>query len=321
MGDLADCIVVGAGPAGLSAALFLARYRRPTITFHHASPRNLYSHGVHGFLGHHGIPPAELLSRGQAEVRQHGGVVLEACVTTVEKTADGHFRVTAVDPAGGTHHAVGRRLLLATGLKDLTPTAPGWLDFYGSSVFHCPDCDGFEVSGLRVAALGCDRAVLGLARSLLTWTDRIVVLTDGPADWLTDDDRAELADRAIAIVLDRVVGLEGRASERQLERIRLADGGAVSCDALFFHLGTVPAADLHEQLGCRLDPESGLVSTDDAQETSVVGVYAAGDLTPRSQLAIVAAAEGAMAGISIHRSLVLEERPHRRPDEIATGHW
>jgi len=305
--------VVGAGPAGLSASLFLARYRRRTITFHHASPRNLYSHGIHGFLGHHGIRPDELLARGQAEVRQHGGVIVEACVTSAQRTDDGSFRVTAVDPGGTTHAVVGRRLLLATGLKDLTPTTPGWLDFYGSSVFHCPDCDGFEVSGRRVAALGCDGAVVGLVRSLLTWTDRLVVLTDGPADWLTEADRAELAERAIPIVTDRIVGLEGRLPAGELERVRLDDGTAIECDALFFHFGTVPASDLHQQLGCRLDPESGLVATDESQETSVAGVYAAGDLSPRSQLAIVAAAEGAMAGISIHRSLAHEERSARTP--------
>src|SRR4051794_19421482 len=91
---LLDCIVVGAGPGGLSASLFLARYRHKVLTFHHNSPRNIYSHGVHGFLGHHGILPSELLKRGKDEVCLHGGLLIEGFVKTAERLGDEHFRVT-----------------------------------------------------------------------------------------------------------------------------------------------------------------------------------------------------------------------------------
>jgi thioredoxin reductase len=303
-----DCIVVGAGPAGLSAALFLARYRRRVLTFHNSSPRNLYSHGVHGFLGHHGIMPHELLARGRDEVLAHGGLVIEGCVTKVEQAGEELFRVTTGEEGVAVETFEARRILLATGLRDLTPACPGFRDFYGASVFHCPDCDGFEVTGKRVAILGSGRETVGFTLNLLTWTDRLTLLTDGRGDELTDEHRAKLAEFDIPFTDRRVTGLEGDAETHKLARVCFDDGEALEADALFFNLGTIPASNLHEMLGCKLDEECGLVWVDDDQQTSVAGVYAAGDITPRSQLAVVAAAEGAMAAIHIHKSLTPPER-------------
>lgn len=307
-----DCIVVGAGPGGLSAALFLARYRRRVLTFHHNSPRNLYSHGVHGFLGHHGITPEELLTRGRDEVTKHGGLIVEGCVTKVEKIGDEHFRVStgdvedAEDATSKSFEA--RRILLATGLRDLTPNCPGFLDFYGATVHHCPDCDGYEVSDKRVAVLSRGRKAIGFTLGLLTWTDRLTLITNGDEGDITDEHRAKLAHFQIPITNQRITALEGNTETKQLERVRFEDGEALECDALFFNLGTEMSGNLHEMIGCRLDEECGLVWVDDEQQTSVAGVYAAGDITPHSQLAIVAAAEGAMAAIQIHKSLIPEER-------------
>lgn len=299
-----DCIVVGAGPAGLSAALFLARYRRRVLTFHNSSPRNLYSHGVHGFLGHHGITPEELLARGRDEVMTHGGLVVEGCVTRAEKIGEDHLRVTTGDGGAGEQIFEARRLLLATGLRDFTPDCPGFRDFYGASVFHCPDCDGFEVTGKRVAVLGSGRETVGFTLNLLTWTDKLTLITDGHGAELTEEHRAKLAQFNIPITDQRITRLEGEIETHSLERICFDDDDSLECDALFFNLGTMPASDLHEMLHCRLDEECGLVWVDDEQQTSVAGVYAAGDITPRSQLAVVAAAEGAMAAIHIHKSLI-----------------
>ena len=301
--DIYDCIVIGAGPSGLTASVFLARYRRRVLTFHHASPRNLYSHGVHGFLGHEGILPVELLMRGQEEVRQYGGTIVEARVRGAERLGDCHFRIEAMAPSGALVAHEARTLLLATGLKDLTPDCPGFSEFYGTTVFHCPDCDGYEVTGKRVAVLGRTGGVVGLCRGLRTWTDRLTVVTDGETDQVDPAQREALGQLGIDIIERPIAGLEGDVAQRQLARVRFADGSALECDALFFDFGTVPAADLHVELGCTLDGESGLVAVNGEQETSVSGVYAAGDLTPRSQLAVVAAAEGAMAAIAIHKAL------------------
>jgi thioredoxin reductase len=309
-----DCIVIGAGPAGLSAALFLARYRRRVLTFHNSSPRNLYSHGVHGFLGHHGILPGELLARGRDEVLEHGGLIVEGCVTGVEKIADEHFRVKTGD--GGdegnappeTKSFEARRILLATGLRDLKPDCPGFPDFYGMSVHHCPDCDGYEVSDKRVAVLSRGREAIGFTLNLLTWTKNLTLLTNGDEGGITEEHRAKLASFNIPVTNRRIEGLEGDVGKKLIERVRFEDGGALDCDALFFNLGTEMSGELHAMLGCRLDEECGLIAVDEEQQTSVRGVYAAGDITPHSQLAVVAAAEGAMAAIHIHKSLIPEER-------------
>lgn len=305
--EIYDCIVIGAGPAGLSAALFLARYHRRALTFHYGSPRNIYSHGVHGFLGHHGIMPAELLKRGRSEVEEHGGLIVEGRVTKAEKMRDEHFRITAeVETEMQTFEA--RRILLATGLRDLLPDCPGFRDFYGMSVHHCPDCDGYEVTGKRVAVLGHGKETAGFTLNLLTWTDKLTLITDGEGSDINAEHRAKLAHFKIPITDQRIASLEGDKESSQLERVRFTDGDALECDALFFNLGVELASDLHAQLGCKLDEECGLVWVDDEQQTSVRGVYAAGDATPQSQLAVVAAAEGAMAAIHIHKSLIPEDR-------------
>ena len=306
--QLYDCIVIGAGPAGLSAALFLARYRRRVLTFHHNTPRNIYSHGVHGFLGHHGIMPTELLARGREEVTAHGGLIVEGRVTGVEQVGVEHFRVSTGDDKTVEQTFDARRLLLATGLRDLTPECPGFRQFYGVSVHHCPDCDGFETTGKRVAVLGRGKAAAGFTLGLLTWTDKLTLITNGDPGDMSDEHRAKLAEFGIPLTNQRIAKLEGDAETHQIELVRFEDGEALECDALFFNLGTETASDLHHMLGCRIDEECGLVWVDEDQQTSVAGVYAAGDLTPKSQLAVVAAAEGAMAAIHIHKSLIPESQ-------------
>ena len=304
MDQIFDCIVVGAGPGGLSASLFLARYLHKTLTFHHNSPRNEYAHGVHGFLGNHGCSPANLLARGRDEVTAHGGLIMEACVTAARKISTDCFEVTT---AADERTFQARRLLLATGLRDLTPDCPGFRDFYGVSVHHCPDCDGYEWRNRRVGVLGSGTHTVGYTLGLMTWTDNLVLITNGLPDEVSTDERQLLSRFNIQVIDKQVASLEGDISSKMLERIVFTDNQSVECDALFFNLGTEPSSELHTMLGCDVE-KSGLISVDRYQQTSVEGVYAVGDITPHSQLAIVAASEGAIAAIQIHQSLIPESQ-------------
>jgi thioredoxin reductase len=241
-------------------------------------------------------------------VTRHGGLIIEGCVTGIEQIDDEHFRVSTGDEKIVAQSFDAKRLVLATGLRDFIPDCEGFRDFYGATVHHCPDCDGFENTGKRVVVLGRDKKTVGFTLNLLTWTDNLTLVTNGDNGDMTEEHLAKLADFNIPVINQNIVKLEGDLERKQLQYVRLDNGESLECDALFFNLGTEPSSNLHEKLGCRIDEDTGLIWIDEEQQTSVKGVYSAGDMTPRSQLAVVAAAEGAMAAIHIHKSLVPESQ-------------
>jgi thioredoxin reductase len=240
-------------------------------------------------------------------VTEHGGSIVNACVTGVDRLSADHFRVSA-ETENGKRTFNARRLLLATGLRDLTPDCPGFRDFYGASVHHCPDCDGYECRDKRVAVIGNGLETVGFTLGLLTWTNKLTLITGGAGHEIGPVDRKRLAAFDIQVRDQSITALEGDKGSKQLKRILFSNNDSMECEALFFNLGSEPASDLHEKVGCKLDPASGLIWVDPTQQTSVKGVFAAGDITPKSQLAIVAAAEGAMAAVHIHESLIPADR-------------
>jgi thioredoxin reductase len=159
-----------------------------------------------------------------------------------------------------------------------------------------------------VAVLGEGKKIVGFTLSLMTWASHLTLITNDPINQLNDEERAKLADFDIAILNRRIARLDGEVETGGIERVQFEEGDALPCDALFFNLGNEPSSNLHTMLGCRLDEESGLVWVDSEQQTSVPGVFAVGDLTPHSQLAVVAAVEGGMAAIHVHNSLLPRER-------------
>lgn len=290
-----DAVVCGGGPAGLSAALWLGRYRRKTVVIDAGNQRNLSAQAAHGYLTFHPCSPKEFLERARNDVMEYPGVTLEnGTVERIERTGD-RFVVTATN---GTYSA--SRVILATGVTDALPDVPGFEDFYGRHIFHCSSCDGYESRDMDVVAIGWEEHSAGYALDLLEWGARVILVTNGNSFEGDEPERAALARHGIEIVEDEVVELRG--DEEKLTSVVLRCGREIDAQRAFFSISHEPRSELAASLGCDID-ELGYVKVGDHGETSVEHVYAAGDITPGEQLVAVAAAEGVVAGIACAMSL------------------
>jgi thioredoxin reductase len=292
-----DVIVVGGGPAGLSAALMLGRCRRRVLLCDLGQPRNRRSRALHGYLTRDGIPPAELNALGRAELQAYGIDVREAGVTAV-KRVDRHFHASL----GDDRVEQSRFLLLATGVIDDLAAIRGLDECYGRSVFHCPYCDGWEWRDRRIAALGRGNKCGELALGLKTWSRDVVACTDGaPPDAAM---RERLSRNSIAVRTDRIARLEH--ADGLLHSIVFERGDALPRDVLFFTSSQHPQSPLAISLGCRLN-RKGVVNTGLLCDTNVPGVFVVGDASRDAQFAIVAAAEGVKAAVAINQTMQREE--------------
>ncbi|MPV66063.1 NAD(P)/FAD-dependent oxidoreductase [Burkholderia sp. BE17] len=294
-----EVIVVGGSFAGLSAAMQLARARRRVLVIDAGRPRNRFAEHAHGFFGQDGKPPAQIVAEAVAQLDAYPTVQrLDGEVSTAERDADGRFHVTLSDGS----RASADRLILATGIRDELPALPGLAERWGVSVLHCPYCHGYEVSGQRLGVLATHPLSVHQAILIPDW---------GPTTWFTqgvveaNDEEAALLDaRGVRIERSPVVEILGDAP--RIEALRLADGQVVPIDALFVGARTVMASDLSEQLGCEFDegPLGPVVRVDTWKQTSVAGVFAAGDASTPMTNATFASASGVTAGIAAHRSLI-----------------
>jgi thioredoxin reductase len=292
-----DVIIVGGGPAGLSAALILGRCLRRVLVIDEGHPRNARSGGLHGFLSRDGIRPRELLAIARDEVSKYGVELRQAHVTHARRIE----RCFEVELESGEQMRC-RRLLIATGVRDRIPELPGIDAMYGKSVLHCPFCDGWEMRGRALAAYAPGKEGCEFALGLRSWSTDIVLLTDGTTP--PDEARGRLERMKIPIETAPIERLEGR--DGMLERIVFKNGRTLAREGLFFHLGVDPTSRLAEELGCHVTKDEG-VTRKGYEETTVPGVYVAGDATKDVLFAIVAAAEGAKAAYAIHRSLREED--------------
>ncbi len=299
-----DVVVVGGGPAGLAAALWLARYRRTVRVFDSGDPRNAPTWGVHGYLGLPDVPPLELRRRGRAQAMDAGAVFEAATVERIDGECD-DFRVVLSDD----REVRARRVLLCTGLKDIVPEIPGLQECYGRSVWHCPDCDGPTVNDLRVGVFGWGKGIAKFCLYMLTWTDKLTVLTHGHEPDLPADARAALDRFGIAERSDVIESIEHQ--DGMVTGVIFHGGERLALDSIFFHVASGPGSTLAADLGCALEEDQemeGILSVDREFQTTVPGVYAAGDIVPGSRLAMRAASEGIRAALGIHKSLIPDAR-------------
>lgn len=302
MHDSYDVAIVGGGPAGLTAALFLSRYLHSVVLIDNGDPRNWETRGINGFLGMPQAKPSELRASGRDEARKHGATLLDDCVERVTQLPDHSFELTL--HTGDVLRA--RRVLLAIGLKDVWPDIPGLERVYGETAHVCPDCDGFECVDKKTVVVGTGRKAVGMALTLTTWTREIIICTNGLPPDIDDPTLCAKLDRLnIPVLTPRVLRVD--ATRGRVHCLELEGGMALDAERIFFAIGQYPADDLGAQLGCRRD-EEGHIVVDDHYHTSVKNVFAAGDIVPGAQLAIAAASDGAIAALAIHKSLVPDER-------------
>jgi thioredoxin reductase len=294
-----DVIIVGAGPAGLSAALVLGRARRRVLVCDAGRPRNRMSHGLHGYLTREGIDPAEFLRLAREQLRPYETVELrQTKVTDAQRSADGFEIVLS-----NGERLSSRKLLLATGVVDDVPEIEGLAEFYGRSVFHCPYCDGWEFRDQPLAIYGRGENGAGLALELIFWSRDLVLCTDGPSQ-LSEAELQRLARQNVPVREDRIVRLKG--NDGLLQRIVFANGESLAVRGMFFSTGQRQGSDLPRRLGCEFT-EHGCVRTGEYETTNVPGLYVAGDASRLVQFVVVAASEGAQAAVAINKELMKEE--------------
>ncbi|MFF9593661.1 NAD(P)/FAD-dependent oxidoreductase [Streptomyces sp. NPDC014646] len=289
-----DVVVVGAGAAGLSAALLLGRARRKVVVIDAGEPRNAPAAHMHGFLSRDGLPPATLLELGRAEIDRYGVQLLRG---RVEQIDHGYY----VRMAGGVVLKA-RRVLIATGLRDELPDIPGVRERWGRDLLHCPYCHAYEVRDQPLAVLGTHPGAVHQALLLRQWSDDVVLLPH-TLD-LTVQDREQLKARGLYLIEGEIKQLV--VDDDRLRGIELADGRVVPRTAAFLFPRPVPHDELLTRLGCDKD-DAGWVVTDRTGRTSVAGVWAVGNVAdPRAQV-VAAAGMGSTAGFAINTDLLDED--------------
>ena len=296
-----DAIIIGGSYAGLNAAMQLARARRRVLVIDDNRPRNRFAARAHGVMGRDGVPGSEIAAEARAQVAAYPTAVFRRGEVVGARQGSCGFEVDLADGESVT----GRRLLLASGVQDILPDLPGLKARWGQTVLHCPYCHGYEIGGGPIGVLGAGPMSVHQAVMVAEW-GQVVLFLDGKLQ-PTADDRRMLARRGVVVEATPVAALEGEGPA--LDGARLADGRLIPLKAIFVGPRLRLNGDLAEAIGCEIEetPIGQIIRTDDLKHTTVPGVFAAGDAARAMSNVTLAAADGVMAGIGLHRSLIEED--------------
>ena len=291
-------LVIGGSFAGLTAALQLVRTGRKVTVLDTKLPRNRFAHAAQGLLGFDGVNPWDIRQKGEANLLAYPTASIVEAKAVSARVIDGGFAVT--DEAGIERRA--QRVILAYGQTDTMLDLSGFAECWGNTVVPCPYCHGYEVANQRLGVLYSNAMSLHVAHLIRDWSDRMTLFTNG--NGVPDPDRAALLAHGITLVEQPVTELahDGGA----IEAVVLSDGTRVPLDTLFAHAPARPSSSLHETLGIETvdGPMGPLLKIDERYETSVKGVYAAGDASNPMASLNLAFASGAMAGVMCHQSFL-----------------
>ncbi|SDJ62504.1 NAD(P)/FAD-dependent oxidoreductase [Natronorubrum texcoconense] len=298
-----DVLIIGGGPAGLSAALQLGRSLRSVLVCDNGEPRNGPAAEAHGYLSRDGISPEELRQLGREEVLKYGGEFRDTKVTDVSRDNNGF---TSTLDSGET--VTSRKIVLATGVRDNLPDTDGFEEFWGSGVYHCPYCHGYEVRDEPLGVIVTNQHMVEYAKLIYNLSEDLIVFADGQ-DVFDEELRSLFGERGIKIEDEPITALNG--SDGELESVTLADGRDVARHALFY----VPPMRQHSELAEQLDlqvNQAGLVDATQSQRgfgfTSIEGLFVAGDASSGSPPSIPSAvSDGYAVGTTVNMELSTED--------------
>jgi thioredoxin reductase len=295
-----DAVVIGGSFAGLSAAIQIARARRSVCVIDAGRPRNRFAAAAHGFFGQDGNDPLAMVASARAQVRRYPTVRMITGEASAARAVNNGFEVTVE----GGETLIASKLVLAFGVSDVLPELPGLAERWGNSVLHCPYCHGFEYAGKRLGVLYATPMSAHHALLIAEWGPTTLYLDGNETP--DEEAQAKLAQRGVLIEPARISALRGEHGG--LSSLFLADGRDAPIDALYVAPRTRFNSPIADQLGCVLDdtPLGPVIRTDEKKQTTVPGVYAAGDIARVPHNASWAAADGVTAGVFLHQSLVFE---------------